>query len=128
MNGYLALKHVHMTAVALSGALFLLRGGLMLADSPRLSDRWARILPHVIDTVLLASAIGLVLWSWQIPFVHAWLGAKVVALFVYIGLGTIALKRGRSKAQRGLAFALALLTFAYIVSVALTRQVWPWHV
>lgn len=127
MNGYLALKHVHMTAVALSGTLFLLRGGLMLADSPRLFDRWARILPHVIDTVLLASAIGLVLWSGQIPFVQAWLGAKVVALCIYIVLGSVALKRGRGKSQRALAFALALLTFAYIVSVALTRQVWPWH-
>lgn len=126
MNGYLALKHVHVTAVALSGTLFLLRGGLMLADSPRLRDRWARILPHVIDTLLLASAIGLVLWSGQIPFVQPWLGAKVVALCFYIVLGSIALKRGRSKGARVLALLLALSVFAYIVAVAVTRQVLPW--
>ncbi len=127
MNGYLALKHVHMTAVALSGSLFLLRGMLMLADSPRLADRWARIVPHVIDTVLLASAIALVVWSRQIPFVQPWLGAKVVALCAYIVLGSIALKRGPSKGWRSLALLAALLVFAYIVAVALTRQVLPWQ-
>lgn len=126
MNGYLALKHVHMTAVALSGSLFLLRGALMLGDSPRLSERWARILPHVIDTILLASAIALAAWSRQIPFVQPWLGAKVAALCVYIVLGSIALKRGRKKSERALALLLACLCFAYIVAVAVTRQVLPW--
>jgi uncharacterized membrane protein SirB2 len=127
MSGYLALKHVHVTAVVLSGSLFMLRGLLMLADSPRLGDRWARIAPHVIDTVLLASAIGLAVWSGQIPFVQPWLGAKLVALLLYIVLGSLALKRAPSKRARSVCLLLALLTFAYIVSVAITRQVLPWQ-
>ena len=125
MNGYLALKHLHISMVVLSGSLFLTRGMLMLADSPRLRERWARVLPHVIDTLLLASAIGLAVWSRQIPFVQPWLGAKVVALLVYIGLGTIAIKRGSTKAIRSVALLLALLCFGYIVAVALSRQVLP---
>lgn len=83
-----------------------------------------RILPHVVDTVLLASAVALVVVVQQYPFVDPWLTAKVCALLVYIGLGTIALKRGRAKTIRLLALLAALLVFAYIVSVAVSHNPW----
>lgn len=119
---YLAVKHLHMTFAALSGMLFLLRGVLMLQDSALLQQRWAKVVPHVIDTVLLASALVMVFWSAQYPFVEGWLTAKVLALIAYILLGTIALKRGKTKQVRLVAFLAALAVFAYIVKVALTRQ------
>ena len=119
---YLALKHLHITFASLSGSFFLLRGVWMLLDSPMLKRRWVKVVPHVVDTVLLTSALGLVLWSGQYPFVQTWLTAKVLALVVYIGLGSIALKRGKSKGVRGFALLAALATFAYIVAVALTRS------
>lgn len=119
---YLAVKHLHMTFAALSGMLFLLRGVLMLQDSALLQQRWAKIVPHAIDTVLLASALVMVFWSAQYPFVEGWLTAKVLALIAYILLGTIALKRGKTKQVRLAAFLAALAVFAYIVKVALTRQ------
>jgi uncharacterized membrane protein SirB2 len=53
---------------------------------------------------------------------RGWLWAKVIALLVYIGLGTIALKRGRTRGVRIAAFAGALATFAYIVSVAIAKS------
>lgn len=120
---YLAIKHLHMTCAALSGALFFVRGIWMLRDSALLQKRWVRIVPHVIDTVLLASALVLVVWSGQYPFVQNWLTAKVLALIAYILLGTIAIKRGKTKSARTAAFVAALLAFGYIVKVALTRQV-----
>lgn len=122
MSGYLALKHLHLTTVILSFALFALRGLWMLVDSPQLQRRWVRIAPHLIDTVLLASAIGLTLSIRQYPFVNGWLTAKVLALIVYILLGGIALRLGPTQAIRAAAWVAALATFSYIVSVALTRQ------
>lgn len=119
---YLALKHFHVTCAVLSGSLFLLRGFWMLQDSPTLQRRWVRTAPHVIDTLLLSSALIMVFWSGQYPFVQNWLTAKVIALLVYIGLGTIALKRGKTRAIRISAFIGAVLVFVYIVGVALTRQ------
>ncbi|MDO8300531.1 MAG: SirB2 family protein [Lacisediminimonas sp.] len=119
---YLALKHLHVSAVALSGALFLLRGWWMLAAPARLQQRWVKLVPHLVDTVLLASAIALAAWSGQYPFERAWLTAKVLALTIYILLGTIALKRGRSRPIRLAALVGALLMFCYIVGVALTRD------
>ena len=122
---YLILKHTHLTAVALSFALFFLRGLWMLTDSAQLQKRWVKIVPHIVDTILLASAIALAVLIQQYPFVQAWLTAKLVALAVYIGLGTIAIKRGRSKGVRVIAWIGALLTFGYIVAVALTRNPLP---
>ena len=113
---------VHAGSAALSITGFIARGVLMLIESPRLQSRFARVTPHVVDTVLLASAIALSWRSGQYPFAQSWLTAKLLALVAYILLGTIALKRGRSKAIRATAFALALGTVLYIVSVALTRD------
>lgn len=119
---YVTIKHVHIASAALSGSLFLLRGIWMMRESTMLQNRMVRILPHVVDTVLLASALIMVFWSGQYPFVQNWLTAKVLALIAYIAIGTIALKHGGTKAQRVSAFFAALLVFAYIGLVAMTRR------
>lgn len=123
---YTALHHLHVTAVTLSLALFVSRGLLMLAGSPHLHARWARIVPHVVDTVLLASAIGLTLVLGQYPFVQGWLTAKVLGLLAYIVLGSLALKYGPTRTVRTMALVAALATAAYIVGVALYRSPWSW--
>lgn len=119
---YLSLKYLHVTCVVLSGAGFLLRGGWMLLDSPLLRLRWVKTVPHVIDTILLGSAIAMVVLSAQYPFSLDWLTAKLFGLLAYILCGMVALKRGRTMRQRLVFFVLALLAFAYIVSAALTRS------
>ncbi|MDF3037200.1 MAG: regulator SirB [Paucimonas sp.] len=119
---YLAVKHLHMTFVAMSGLFFATRGLWMLLDSALLQQRWVKILPHIVDTLLLASAFALAWMSGQYPFAQGWLTAKVLGLVLYIALGTIALKRGKTKPVRIAAFIAALLVFAYIVGVAVTRQ------
>ena len=118
---YSAVKSVHMSAAALSIATFVTRGAWLLRAPQRPQPQWARIAPHVVDTVLLLSALWLA--SQQAAGdAHGWLAAKVVALVVYIALGTIALKRGRTLGIRIAAFAGAVVIFAYIVSVALTKS------
>jgi uncharacterized membrane protein SirB2 len=122
---YLALKHTHLTAIAVTYALFVLRGIWMILDSPRLQARWVRIVPHVNDTVLLASALALAWQIGQYPFVDTWLTAKVLGLLTYIALGIIALRPGRSKGARVAAWVLAQVVFWYVVTVALTRHAIP---
>ncbi len=118
---YLAIKHLHILFVALSGAGFALRGAWMLRGSPLLRHRLARVVPHFVDSALLASAVALAVMSSQYPFVFDWLTAKVCGLLVYIVLGALAL-RGRSYGRRAVAFVAAVLVYAWIVSVALSRQ------
>ena len=122
---YLLVKHLHITCAVLSGSFFLLRGVWMLLESDALQRRWVKVVPHVVDTVLLTSALVMVFWSAQYPLVQPWLTAKVLALLAYIVLGTIALKRGQTKATRTAALVAALAVFAYIVLVALSRKAMP---
>jgi uncharacterized membrane protein SirB2 len=121
MNAYLAAKHVHQATVVITLTLFILRGAWMLADSPNLKRTWVKVLPHVNDTVLLVSALYMAFLIGPQP----WIIAKVVGLVLYVILGTIALKRGRTKAVRTGAFAAALLVFGYVVAVAVTKRVLP---
>lgn len=125
-DAYLAVRVLHIGCAALSIVGFALRGALMLRESPILQARFVRVAPHVVDTVLLASAVWLAWYLGQVPFVHAWITAKLLALLLYIGLGVFALRRGRTKGQRAAAFAAALASAAYIVAVALTREATPW--
>lgn len=122
---YPLIKSIHVTSVVLTFTLFFVRGLWMMCCPERLQRRWVKIVPHVIDTVLLTSAVLLAVILAQYPGVHGWLTAKVVGLLAYIALGSIALKRGRTKAIRVAAWFAALLVFGYIVSVALTRAVVP---
>lgn len=122
---YLAIKHIHVATVVLSFSLFFIRGLWMIADSPRLQRGWVRVLPHVNDTILLASAITLTTLVEQYPFTNNWLTAKVLALLLYIGLGMVALRRGKTRKVRVAAWIGALIAFAYIVSVAISRHPFP---
>jgi uncharacterized membrane protein SirB2 len=121
------LKYIHITCVALSYSLFFLRGVWMLRDSPALQHRWIRIAPHTVDSVLLASAITL---AWQLgfsPLSSPWLAAKIIALLIYIAIGTVALKHGKTKHIRIVAWVTAQLVFIYIASVAVTHNPAPWQ-
>ncbi len=122
---YTLLKGIHLACAALTFVSFSVRGMWMLAGSALLERRSVRIVPHVIDALLLASAIGLMLIVRQYPGTHGWLSAKVLALVLYIVLGSVALRRGRTLAVRAGAFIAALAAFAYIVAVALTRNALP---
>lgn len=125
-EAYLYVRTLHLACAAISIAGFAVRGALMLAGSPHLHTRWVRVAPHVVDTVLLASAIWLAWFLGQMPFVHGWITAKVFALLAYIVLGMVALKLGKTKGARAGAFAAALGAAGYIVWVALTRDATPW--
>lgn len=123
---YTTLKLVHMIAAILAISGFILRGFWMLSDSENLQRPLVRVLPHVIDTVFLLAGIGLIVTLHLPLLLPGWLQIKIVALLAYIVLGTIALKRGKTKRVRLIAFILALLTFAYAVGVALNKSGASW--
>ena len=121
----LLLKYLHVACVVLSISGFLMRGVWMMQESPWLQKKWVRVAPHIIDTILLVSAILLAMQIRQYPFVQGWLTAKVLALIAYVVVGAVGLKYGRTKKIRIAAWLAAIAIFVYIVLVALTRQVLP---
>lgn len=126
MSLYLVLKTIHVTTVVITITLFILRGVWMMFSPQRLERRWVRVVPHVNDTVLLASALALTTVIHQYPFVDAWLTAKVFGVIVYIGLGSVALGKRAPRRVRIVAWFAALATIAYVVSVAVSHAPWPW--
>lgn len=119
---YASLKLLHQGSVVLSITGFLARGVAALAGAAWVRTHIARALPHVIDTVLLASALGLA-WMLRLnPLCTPWLAAKIVGLIVYIGLGMAALRPGLPRSVRAAAFAAALLCFAQIVATAIVKR------
>src|SRR5690625_7173122 len=118
---YMGLKHLHMLTAALSIAGFAWRGGLRLGDSALLQRRWLKIAPHVIDTLLLATAIALAVLSAQYPLAQSWLTAKVLGRVVYIALGPWVMRFARSQGQRAPGYVLARATVGDIVPGRTTR-------
>lgn len=122
MDWYLPLKHLHVTLAVASGVGFFTHGVLMLLDSPWRETVWFRVVPHVVDTLLLTSAVVLAGYSGQLPWALDWLGMKIGVLLAYIVCGAIALKRGPTLRIRAVFFVLALALYAQIVTIALTRR------
>ncbi|WP_028672593.1 SirB2 family protein [Saccharospirillum impatiens] len=122
---YLMIRDVHVTLALLSVGLFVLRAIASVLEANWLQHRWARVAPHLVDTLLLTMGVWMLsilrVWPHEMP----WLMAKLSALVVYILLGTMAIKRGKTPASRAIYAVLALSVFGYMVAVAITRSVLP---
>ena len=119
---YMMAKHLHLTAVALSILFFVFRFIWSQFDTQALSKKWVKILPHVIDTILLASAIWLCVMLSQYPFANAWLTFKLIGVVLYIVLGLFALKKAKSTVGRWAFFVAALAVLMATAMVAVTKQ------
>ncbi len=117
---YMALKHSHMLFIALSVSFLAVRFLLSLKSSALLQKKFFKIAPHVVDTFLLLTAIGLMLTIQQYPFQTPWLTEKLFGLFAYIGLAVMALK-GRTLLMRWVGFVGALSWLALVGKVAITK-------
>ncbi len=115
------LKIIHVSCVVLSFLGFIVRGWWMLVDSDMRNKKWVKISPHIVDSILLISAISLLI-KYNISVIdHQWLQLKIVLLVVYIGLGMVALKNTRSKNIRVGAFLISLIVYSAIIIIAITK-------
>lgn len=118
----LLLKLIHVSAVSISFFLFTVRAYSVLTHKIWHRKRFFRVMPHINDTLLLLSAIGLAIALKQYPFIEAWLTVKLVLLLLYIVVGLVFMRLARTGIQRISLFVLALMCFLYMVSVAMTHQ------
>lgn len=119
---YTMMKHLHLTAVGLSVLLFILRFIWLQMQSPMMQKKWVKIVPHVIDTVLLGSAIALCIIISQYPFVNGWITFKVVGVVAYIMLGMTAFKWAKTRAMQWCGFVAALAVLMMTAKVAILKQ------
>jgi len=123
---YVFVKHMHMGMAYLSISFFIFRSILSVTESALLQNKVIKILPHIIDTLLILLAGHLMMTIQQYPFTDAWLTAKLIALIAYVIVGTIAIKRGKTAIIRMWASVVAVAIFAYILGVAKNHDVMSW--
>ncbi len=124
---YAQIKLVHVGAVLLSGGLFLLRGLAVQVATTSPAGRLAMAAPvrffsYGVDSILLTAALLLATILPAAMFANGWLLAKLGLLPVYVLLGTLALKRGRTPAIRRACFLAALFVFAGMLAIARTHH------
>lgn len=119
---YMILKLAHVASAILSFSLFFMRGVWMMRASPALQRRWVKIVPHLNDTLLLASAVALAVITHRNPVEETWLAAKISGLLLYIVLGMTAFRFCKTRPGKLAAWIVAQMVFVYIVLVALTKS------
>ena len=125
MSLYVIIRFIHSGCALLSILGFAGRGYLKVSKG-RIPQQFAfKVLPHIIDTVLLVSALMLVIMSGQYPFVSPWVTAKVITLFIYIAIGILLMRMEVGKAVRTVIYLLALLCGVYMISVAISKNPVP---
>ncbi len=100
----------------------------MLSDSALFRARATRVIPHCIDTLLLGSAISMLVILQVSPLHLPWLVAKLIALLVYIGLGMVAFRFGPTRRSRSLAWLASIAVFVYMLGVAQAKSPASWWV
>jgi uncharacterized membrane protein SirB2 len=115
---YPQIKWVHVAAVLASGTIFLLRGLAVQGNARWPMTASVRYLSYGIDTVLLAAALTLLTVLPGAVYANGWLTVKLALLVVYVILGTIALKRGRTRKVRLVSFVTALAVYGSMIAIA----------
>ena len=118
---YLLIKQLHMVLALVSVCGFVLRWQWQVRSHPLSRHPLTRVAPHVVDTLLLLLGVALVWLSGLLPWQVPWLAAKLTGLLVYILLGMAAMSV-TSRTGKIAAFGFALITFTWMVSVALTKH------
>ena len=123
---YAKLKLLHVALAMLSISGFMLRAWWSINASPHLQTRAARVLPHVVDTCFLPAGVGMI-WSASLPVTSMhWLHAKFVGLVLYVVIGTVAIKRGKTREMRLMASILAVAVFAWVVGISVRKSPLSW--
>ncbi len=115
---YLAVKHTHMLLAVLSIILFYVRAFSRLKTGVLAKNKVVFIGSHSIDTLLLVSAVALIVIAGFNPLQQPWLLEKIVLVIAYILLGIIAAKQS-SQSAKVILLVLAtciLLAIGYLAS------------
>jgi len=120
------LKILHITTVAITTSLFIIRGIGLFRQADFMRQRWVKIVPHINDTVLLVSGIFLAIQIGQYPLVDAWLTAKLAALVLYIVLGLMVFRFARTRTQQLGYWLVAIAVLIYMIGVAIRHNPMSW--
>lgn len=115
---YLQIRMVHIWAISISGALFVLRSSFSIMGANWPHALFIRITSYLIDTTLLTAAT--MLWT-ILPketFATNWLFVKLILVVCYILFGFVTMKQKHPKPVRIGALICAILIYSSVVIIA----------
>jgi len=115
------IKLIHFTFILTSVISFSARFVLSFFKPEMLQNKFIKIAPHVIDTVLLISGVALVLQGGWLEGEFGWIVSKLTLLAGYIIFGVIAM-RVKNKGTRWVGFLAAMLCYVGIFIIAITKN------
>ena len=107
----------------LTVAGFVVRAIWSLSGSGLREQKLVKVLPHVVDTLLLVLGVVMAFQLAISPF-EGWLLAKLVGLLAYIGFG-VATMRASEPGMKVAGLVGALVSVGYVFLVAFSRSAWP---
>ncbi len=114
------IKILHLTFILLSISSFVARVFIAEKQPAMLEQKWLKIGPHILNSLLLLTGFTLVFQGSWLSGEYGWIVAKLIALVAYVGLGIVAIKS--EGPLRWKAFAGALACFVYIALVAVSKH------
>lgn len=119
---YEIVKHVHITAVMLSILVFIGRF-VLLQFAPRIGNhKVLKIVPHILYTVLLISAVVLCSLIGVYPLGDMWATQKLIGLLVFAVIGLYSTKWAKTKSMAWGGFFIVLVFFMMTLHVAFSKQ------
>jgi uncharacterized membrane protein SirB2 len=115
------LKHLHLFLVILVSISFLSRVFLAEFKPETLQQKWLKIGPHIIDSLLLLSGIALIVQGNWLAGDYDWLLAKIALVIVYIGLGMLAMRQ--QNPSRWLISTAAIACLLLIGKIAVSKKI-----
>lgn len=113
------MKMLHALFVLLSFVSFTGRFYCLFAKPEIFQEKLVKILPHVIDSLLLLSGIALVIQGDWFSVNASWLVTKLLFLAGYIVLAAMAMKKPLP--ERWWFFAGAMASFFAVYGIAVTK-------
>ncbi|GAA0420942.1 hypothetical protein GCM10009133_31720 [Cocleimonas flava] len=97
--------------------IYIVRGALMLANSPKTNS--ATVLSIASIFTLLLFGLGVYIgFAQNLSFADGFILTKIISLLLFVAFGTIALKKGLSKAVASGLWLLGLVAFIYASLIA----------
>ena len=118
----LLLKYLHIVCVAASFALLFVRGLWVMQSYPDSKEKWVRMLPHLVDAVLVLSAIALLVMSPLKGWPGDWLTVKLVLIVVYALLVLYLFRGAKAMAAKILTWLLGLFVLLFITTMAVLHH------
>ncbi len=112
---------IHILFALSSFISFIGRVALLELKPALLNEKFFKVAPHVIDSFLLASGIGLVLHGdWIETDNYTWIVSKFAVLVAYVSLGVLTMRL--TGVKRWIAFVSAVACYGYILTIAVNKQ------